>query len=407
MPLTDTACRNKKANGKPQKFVDMDGLYLFVSPNGGKLWRMDYRFAGKRNTLSFGPYPLITLTAARSKRDEAKQALRDGNDPGLLRKQKQRDPKLATSNSFEIVAHEWLDNQKDQWTPKYADHVKTRLEADIFPVFGSRPIAEIETLEVLDALRKVEKRGALDIAKRLRQTCGQIFRYAVITGRAGRDPSADLKGALKAGGRPLHHRAMARETLPAFLNSLEVYDGEVGTKLALQLIVHTFVRTGELRVAQWTEFEDLDGSAPIWRIPAARMKMRTEHLVPLSPAVVHILKGLRLLSGNNPYLFPSPSAGGTMSNNTMLFALYRLGYHGRATVHGFRGLASTCLNEAGFPSDWIERQLSHDERDTVRRAYNSAQYLNDRRKMMQWWSDYLVKVANTGLTAINQMSTAA
>ena len=407
MPLTDTACRNKKANGKLQKFIDIDGLYLVVSPKGGRLWRMDYRFGEKRNTLSFGPYPLITLTAARTKRDEAKQALLNGNDPSVLRKRKQSEAKLAAGNSFKIVAHEWLENRRDRWTPKYAFHVQTRLESDIFPVFGFRPIAEIETLEVLDALRKVEKRGALDIAKRLRQTCGQIFRYAVITGRAKRDPSADLKGALKVGGRPKHHRAMGREDLPEFLKALEAYDGDARTKMALKLIVLTFVRTGELRQARWVEFEDIESNSPLWRIPATRMKMRTEHLVPLSRTVIQILKALRPLSGNSPYLFPSPSSEGTMSNNTMLFALYRLGYHGRATVHGFRGLASTCLNEAGFPSDFIERQLSHDERDGVRRAYNSAQYLNDRRKMMQWWSDYLVKVADTGITTINQMGAAA
>jgi integrase len=407
MPLTDIVCRNRKGSGKAQKLSDAEGLYLFISPSGGKLWRMDYRFAGKRKTLSFGAYPLVPLVEARSKRDLAKKALLDGKDPSVIRKAKQQELELSGANSFESVAREWLENQRDSWTEKYAGHVERRLESDVFPAFGLCPIADIDPLDVLEALRKVEKRGALDIAKRLRQTCGQIFRYAVITGRAKRDPSADLKGALKAGGRAKHHKAMAREDLPAFLNALQVYDGDVRTKLALQLIVLTFVRTSELRLARWSEFEGLDGPAPIWRIPAERMKMRSEHLVPLSIETVTVLNALRPFSGNSGALFPSKGTGGAMSNNTMLFALYRMGYHGRATVHGFRGLASTCLNEAGFPSDWIERQLSHDERDAVRRAYNSAQYLDDRRRMMCWWSDYLTKVTTTGNTAIGQMSNAA
>jgi integrase len=407
MPLTDIVCRNRKCTGKAQKLSDSKGLYLFVSPSGGKLWRMDYRFDGKRKTLSFGPYPLVPLIEARGKRDAAKKAMLDGTDPCLVRKARQHEARLSAANSFESVAREWLENQKDSWTEKYAGHVQTRLETDIFPAFGKRPIAEIEAIEVLDALRKVEKRGALDIAKRLRQTCGQIFRYAVVTSRAKRDPSADLKGALKSGGRPKHHKVMAREDLPTFFKALQIYDGDVRTKLALQLIVLTFVRTGELILARWSEFEDLDGPAPIWRIPAERMKMRSEHLVPLSTEAVTVLNTLRPLSGNSGALFPSKGNGRAMSNNTMLFALYRMGYHGRATVHGFRGLASTCSNEAGFPSDWIERQLSHDERDAVRRAYNSAQYLNDRRRMMCWWAEYLKKVTTTGITTVNQMSTAA
>jgi integrase len=350
---------------------------------------LDYRFLNKRKTLSLGPYPLVSLAEARSKRDAAKKNLLEGRDPGTVRKDMRRAARLSAANSFEKVAREWLENQRDGWTPKYAEHVERRLEADVFGMFGDRPISEIEPLEVLDALRKVEKRGALDIAKRLRQTCGQIFRYAVITGRVKRDPTADLKGAFKSSGRQQHHRAMAREDLPEFLQALETYDGDERTKLALKLIVLTFVRTAELRLAQWSEFEDLDGQSPLWRVPAERMKMRSEHLVPLSSQAVIVLKELQALPVKSQHLFPSGGAEHVMSNNTMLFALYRMGYHGRATVHGFRGLASTCLNEAGFPSDWIERQLSHDERDSVRRAYNSAQYINDRRKMMQWWADQL------------------
>jgi integrase len=265
----------------------------------------------------------------------------------------------------------------------------TRLESDIFPDLGKRPIAEIDAPELLGVLWKVENRGALEIAKRLRQTCGQVFRYAIVTGRAKRDTSADLKGALKPKGRAKHHRAMPKTELPGFLKSVLAYDGEPRTKLALQLITLTFVRTGELRGALWSEFEDLDGTDPLWRIPAPRMKMRTEHLVPLSRQVVEVLAKLRPLCGNSSNLFPSPAKDKVMSNNTMLFALYRMGYHGRATVHGFRALASTTLNEMGFQPDWIERQLAHEERNKVRAAYNYAQYLPERRRMMEAWADYL------------------
>jgi integrase len=331
----------------------------------------------------------VSLADARSKRDSAKRDLLEGRDPSAIRKETKRQMKQSADNSFEKIAREWIENQRDSWTSKYAEHVQRRLESDIFAELGNRPVSEIEPLEVLDALRKVEKRGALDIAKRLRQTCGQIFRYAVITGRAKRDPTADLKGALKSSGRQQHHRAMAKEDLPDFLKSLDAYDGDVRTKQALKLVVLTFVRTSELRLAKWQEFEDLDGASPLWRIPAERMKMRTEHLVPLSPQAVEVLRQLRNLPKMGDKLFPSGAKDGFMSNNTMLFGLYRLGFHGRATVHGFRGFASTTLNEAGFRSDWIERQLSHDERDAVRRAYNSAQYLADRRAMMNWWGDHL------------------
>lgn len=227
------------------------------------------------------------------------------------------------------------------------------------------------------------------------QMIGQIFRFAIASGRAKRDPTQDLRGALKSPKRVEHRRALPHGDLPGFLRALDAYDGEPMTKLALKLMVLTFVRTGELRAARWAEFERLDGPEPLWRIPAARMKMRFEHLVPLAPQVVAVLQDLRPLAGRNPHLFPSPSKEGFMSNNTMLFAMYRMGYHGRATVHGFRGMASTWLNEAGYNPDWIERQLAHDERNEVRGAYNSAQYLAGRRQMMRDWADFLDRAVAT------------
>ena len=386
MPLTDTALRAIKPLQKPFKLSDGEGLYLFVHPGGGRYWRLDYRFADKRKTLSLGVYPDVSLQAARRARASARELLATGSDPSLLKRVQKRETRYASANTFEAVAIEWLEAQRRKWTPRYADHVATRLKSDLFPLLGRRPISEIEPPELLEALRKVESRGALEIAKRLRQTASQIFRYGIATGNAKRDPAGDLVGALKAKGRPKHHRAMPANELPSFLAALDAYDGELRTKLALKLMVLTFVRTIELRAAQWSEFEDLEGDAPLWRIPAERMKMRFVHLVPLSKPAVTVLNALKPLSGNSDYLFPSTSKERYMSNNTMLYALYRMGYHGRATVHGFRGLASTILHEQGFPSEWIERQLAHDERNKVKAAYNHAQYLVERRNMMEAWA---------------------
>jgi integrase len=341
MPLSDVAAKSARPREKPYKLSDSGGLYLLVNPNGARYWRMDYRFAGKRKLLALGVYPAVGLAAARKKREVAKEQLASGLDPPLAKKAEKRSAKYLATNTFETIANEWLENQRQSWTPRYAAHVLTRLQADIFPALGKRPITEINAPELLEALRKVEDRGALEIAKRLRQTCGQIFRYAIVTGRASRDPSADLKGALKPPGKPKHHRAMAKAGLPDFLSALDTYDGDPRTKYALKLITLTFVRTGELREARWDEFEDLDRAEPLWRIPASRMKMSIEHLVPLSSQALEVLAQLRSLSGTSPYLFPSPGKERVMSNNTMLYALYRMGYHGRATVHGFRALAST------------------------------------------------------------------
>jgi integrase len=266
-----------------------------------------------------------------------------------------------------------------------------RLEADVFPQIGSLPITDVDAPELLDALRKVEKRGAIETAHRLRQICGQIFRYSIASGRAKHDPSADLKGALKSPGKSRGHRAMPLDEVPNFVKSLSAYEGDPQTRLALRLMVLTFARTTELRAAQWSEFEDLEGNEPLWRIPAERMKMKCEHIVPLAPQALAVLRKLRSLPGSeaSPFLFCSPSREGYMSNNTMLYAMYRMGYHGRATVHGFRAMASTALNEMGFRPDVIERQLAHQEQNAVRAAYNRAEYLGERRTMMNQWADQL------------------
>ena len=389
-PLFDKTVQNLKPGKKPYKRSDGGGLYVFVAPDGARYWRMAYRFNEKQRTLALGVYPTISLSEAREARDAAKKLLAAGIDPMQAKREQKRQAKLCAENTFEAIAREWHEKQKDGWTPKYAVSVLKRFEDDIFPEIGSRPIGLIEAPELLDALRKVETRDALDVAKRLRETVGQVFRYGIQTGRAKRDPSADLKGALKAAGRQQHHKAMPREELPGFLRTLACYDGAEQTQLALRLMLLTFVRTTELRAAKWAEF---NFETAEWRIPAERMKMRDPHIVPLSRQAIEVLTELRGMAGNSEFAFPSPGAEGCMSNNTMLFAMYRMGYHGRATVHGFRAVASTILNEMGFNPDWIERQLAHSERNKVRGAYNHAQYLTERRRMMRHWADYLDTVA--------------
>ena len=395
MRLTDTRIRKAKPAAMAYKLSDGGGMYLLVTPDGARYWRMGYRFAGKRSTLALGVYPTVTLAGARARREDARALLADGVDPSAAKKATKRAARIASENTFEAIAREWIINQRRRLAPRYCALLLARLEGDIFPQIGPRPVAAIDAPELLEALRRVEKRGVIETARRLRQTCGQVFRYAIATGRAKYDPSADLRGALRSPGRPRGHKAMALSEVPNFLGALAAYDGDVRTRLALRLMVLTFARTTELRAAQWSEFENLDGNEPLWRIPADRMKMKREHLIPLAPQAVSVLRELRKLPGSDasPFLFPSPSRGGCMSNNTMLYALYRMGYHSRATVHGFRAMASTALNEMGFRPDLIERQLAHEEQNAVRAAYNRAEYLSDRRAMMNHWADYLDALA--------------
>jgi integrase len=391
MTLTDTRIRNAKLRLTAYKLSDGGGMYLLVKPDGARYWRMDYRFAGKRRTLALGVYPTVTLSNARASRENARALLAKGTDPNAAKKVAKRTAKHASENTFEAIAREWAANQRNRLAPRYYALLVSRLEADMFPQIGSRPIADVDAPELLEALRKVEKRGVIETARRLRQMCGQVFRYAIASGRAKYDPTADLRGALKSPGRPRGHKALPLHEVPNFLRALEVYDGDPRTLLALRLMIFTFARTTELRGAQWSEFEDPEGDEALWRIPAERMKMKHEHLVPLAPQAVAVLRKLRALPNSeaSTFLFPSPSRDRYMSNNTMLYALYRMGYHGRATVHGFRAMASTALNEMGFRPDVIERQLAHQEQNAVRAAYNRAEYLSERRAMMKHWAGYL------------------
>jgi integrase len=385
MALTDLKIRALRAKPSAYKISDGEGLHLLVSTAGGKLWRMSYRFGGKQKTLSLGDYPRLSLLEARRARDEAKRMLFKGTDPGFAKKSEKRAKTIAAGNTFELVAQEWFEHTKARWVESYATRLKSRLEDDLIPELGLRPISEILPVDVLDAIRKIEQRDAIEMAKRVMQMASAIFRYGVATGRCMRDVTYDLRGALKPARPPKNRTALPMAEMSEFLNALEKYDGDKVTKLALKLVLLTFVRTAELRFAKWSEFEALDTKDALWRIPAERMKMRRQHLVPLAPEAVEVLKRLRKLSGSSEYLFPAPTKSNVISENTLIFALYRMGYHSRATVHGFRSTASTALNEAQFNRDWIEMQLAHFD-GGVRGVYNAAEWLPGRRKMMSWWA---------------------
>lgn len=390
MALTDAKIRAAKPASKPYKIFDTGGLFVKVTPTGSKLWRFRFRFNGKEKLMAMGEYPRVNLVDARRRRDTALGALDEGRDPSAERREAKKELRAAQSMSFEIVAREWHAARKNQWAPKYSAQILKRLEVDLFPEIGACPIDGLEPRDLLAALRKVEERGVLETTVRLKQYCSSVFRYGIAASYCRHDPAAPLQDALKTPPKAVHHKALPRDEVGAFLWQLNSYEGAPETRDALELALLTAVRTTELRAAKWTEFEKLDQpELAIWRIPAERMKMKQVHLVPLSRQAVHALKRLHKMTGQQHYLFPGPGKDGFMSNNTMLYALYRMGYHSRATTHGFRSLFSTEANECGFNEDWIERQLAHDERDAVRGAYNSAQYLPQRRELLQWWADHL------------------
>jgi integrase len=386
MPLTETTIRNAKARKTPYKLADQEGMYLLIKPDGARYWRLKYRFAGKEKLLALGVYPAVKLAEARTRLDEAKRQLRDKKDPGAERKADKMRDEHRHANTFKGVAEEWLSKTRNKWTLTHAERISRSLDLNLYGEIGDRPIAELTAPALLAALRKIEARGAHALRERVQQRASMIFRYAVATGRCERDPIADLRGAFTSPVRN-NYAALTEKELPDFLDKLDEYDGEPITKLAIRLLALTFVRTGELRAAEWSEF---DTDAAVWRIPAERMKMREPHIVPLSTQALAVLAQLKTLTGTGRFVFPHrTNQHKTMSENTILYALYRMGYHSRATGHGFRATASTILNECGFAPDVIERQLAHAERNKVRAAYNRAQYLPERTKMMQQWADML------------------
>jgi integrase len=393
MALTNNEIKNAKPREKAYKLSDGDGLFLLIAPNGSKYWRFKYRFNGKEKLLALGVYDQVTLADARLKRNKARDLLVNEIDPSQLKQEKKRLGKIAAENSFESIAREWHIKFSIKWTPKHSDRTLRQFEKEIFPWLGRRPIAEITAPELLTALRRTESRGAIETAHRAHQTCSQVFRYAIATGRAERDPSADLRGALPP-ARKKHHASLTNiRAIGELLRAINDYQGHFITKCALRLAPLLFVRPGELRHAEWSEFnfETAD-----WRIPAEKMKMRVMHIVPLSIQAISILRELKPLTSQRKYVFPCVRTfSRPMSENTVNAGLRRLGYtKEEMTGHGFRSMASTLLNEQGWNRDAIERQLAHAERNNIRAAYNYAEYLPERRKMMQHWADYLDTLAN-------------
>lgn len=388
MALNDMKIRNAKPKEKFYKITDGDGLYLHVTEKGGKLWRFRYRFNGKEKLLALGSYPEITLLDARQRRDEARRQLANKIDPGAVRKA-QKHSSIQETETFEVIAREWHNRFKSTWSEGHATTIMDRMERDLFPWIGKRPIAEIKAPELLAAMRRVESRGALETAHRIRTIGGQVFRYAVATGRAERDLSVDLKGALPQPQEK--HRAAITEPLEVakLLRSIDDYSGSFVVKCALKIAPLVFVRPGELRHMEWTE---LDFENAQWNIPAGKMKMKEPHLVPLSGQAIKILKELQGLTGTSRYVFPSGrSFDRALSDNAILAALRRMGYEkDEMSGHGFRAMARTILDEVlQIRPDFIEHQLAHAVRDPNGRAYNRTAHLVERRKMMQTWADYL------------------
>lgn len=388
MPLTETAIKKAKSADKPIKLSDGRGMYLLVNPIGSKLWRWKYRVLGKEKVLPLGAYPDVSLAQARDGVDKARKALAAGEDPMAKRKADKVANRTAAENSFETVARKWWTNWKPARSEQHAGQVMRRFEANVFPYIGGRPVSEVQAPELVAMLKGIEARGVSDLAKRALQTTSQVFRYAIAHGLAKRNPATDIKPADVLASRQKQNlaRIESRE-LPELLRHIDAYRGTATTRLAMKLMAMTFVRTTELIGARWEEF-DLEGGR--WDIPAARMKMKTPHIVPLSVQAVNLLKTLHIITGQSELLFPGErDHEKSMSNNTILKALERMGYKGRMTGHGFRGVASTLLHEMGFDHAHIELQLAHQERNEVSAAYNHATYLKQRTKLMQDWSDYL------------------
>jgi integrase len=386
--LSKLLIEKTKHGSKTIRLWDGRGMYLEISPKGGKWWRFKYWFDGRERRMSLGVYPDVSLADAREKREEARRKVAAGVDPAEVRKAAAIALVESTENTFEAIAREWFGLFSKQWVGAHADKIIRRLELNVFPWIGTRPVKAITAPELLAVLRRVESRGANETAHRALQVCGRIFRFAVATGRAERDPSRDLSGALA----PTKEKHLASITDPegvgSLLRAIDAYSGSWITRCALRLSPLVFVRPGELRAAQWSEF---DFEKAEWRIPATRMKMRVQHVVPLSTQAIAVLRDLQPLTGRFAFAFPGVrSRFRPMSENTITAALRRMAYSGQdMTGHGFRSMASTLLNEQGWNRDAIERQLSHGERDAVRAAYNYAQHLPERRKMMQAWADYL------------------
>lgn len=382
MPLTDKAIRAASAREKIYRITDGEGMYLEVHPSGSKYWRLKYYFEGKERRLALGVYPAVSLAEAREARTLAKKSLRHGIDPAAEKK-----IRVAEGKDFKSYAVAWVEAHSKVWSPKYSHDILRRLEKDVFPKIGHKEIGKIVAQDVLAVGREVERRGASHKAKRTVRYVSQIFKWYIPSGVVTHNPASGVSEAIPPA--PVKHNAYLREKdLPELLQKIVVYDGHEIVRCAIEFLMLTFVRTMEVRGMRW---EEVDMDKAVWRIPPERMKMREEHIVPLSRQAIETLEAVRPYSRGAGLVFRSPfrTDGKGLSENTILYALYRMGYHSRMTGHGFRATASTVLNEHGFSADVIERQLAHSERSAVRKAYNHAQYLTERATMMQWWADFI------------------
>ena len=386
MPLNDMQIRRAKPEAKAYTLGDGQGLSLLIEPNGSKSWRFRYRYAGKPKMISLGVYPTITLADARSRRDDARKLVAEGKNPSEVRKEQKIALQTESESAFEKIATEWHQMKSAKWSAGYASDIMEAFQNDIFPYVGMRPVGEIKPLELLNVLRKIEKRGALEKMRKVRQRCSEVFRYAIATGRAEFNPAADLSSALDV-HQSNHFPFLKADEIPDFLRALDGYTGSKIVQIATKLLMITGVRTIELRAALWSEFDLVNA---IWEIPAERMKMRRAHLVPLSTQALDLLDELKIMTGNYRYVFPGRNdPNKSMSEASINQTIKRLGYDGKLTGHGFRHMMSTLLHEKGFDSVWIETQLAHVDKNNIRGTYNHAQYLKGRTKMLQWYSDYL------------------
>lgn len=375
-----------KPREKAYKLADGAGLYLEVVPSGSRYWRMKYRFNGKEKRLAFGVYPAVSLAQARALRDDAKKKLAEGIDPSFAKKEEKLVRDVQLNNTFQSVALEWHSTKVSRWSEGYASDIIEAFNKDIFPYIGQQPVNDIKPLVLLNVLRRMERRGATEKAKKVRQRCSEVFRYAIVTGRAEYNPAADLTSAM-SGHESKHYPFLTVEELPDFFKVLASYTGSPLVVLAARLLILTGVRTGELRGAFWSEF-DLEKA--VWEIPAERMKMKRPHLVPLSTQALEIVQQLKVMSGQYPLVFPGRNdPRKTMSEASINQVFKRIGYTGKVTGHGFRHTMSTILHEEGFNTAWIETQLAHVDKNAIRGTYNHALYLEGRREMMQWYGNFI------------------
>ena len=393
MKLNARQIETAKPKDKPFKMADGGGLYLLVKTNGSRYWRLKYRIDGKEKLLALGVYPDVSLADARAKRDEARKGIAGGIDPLEVKKEQKVEREAQVKNSFQEIALEWHNMKVKKWSAGYASDILEAFNKDVFPFIGQRPVADIKPLELLNVLKKMEDRGATEKAKKVRQRCGEVFCYAIVTGRAEYNPAPDLTSAMQ-GHESTHYPFLTTEELPAFFKALAGYSGSELMVLAARLLIITGLRTGELRGALWSE---IDTEKALWEISAERMKMRRPHIIPLSTQALAIIEQIRAMTGQFPLLFPGrndPSK--TMSEASINQVFKRIGYTGRVKGHGFRHTMSTVLHEQGYNTAWIETQLAHVDKNAIRGTYNHAQYLDGRREMLQWYADYMVSLEKGG-----------